>query len=72
MRTIKLANVTALQSGYFKTIRRFRTFVFFTAFALLGLNLHVAGQMDESGATAKKWAAAFRSLERALQAASIR
>ncbi len=53
-----------------QTMRKYRTVVFFAAFALFSINSHIASQMPDNEMAAKKWAAAYRSLERALSTAT--
>ena len=66
------SQITVL-SHFGSYIRRHAALVFFTAFVLFSINNYVAGQINASNTTltasAGKWTAAFRSLEKALGAA---
>ncbi len=53
-------------SSFQQTVRNYRALVFWMAFALFSINSHIASQMPDNEMAAKKWAAAYRSLERAL------
>ncbi len=66
------SQITVL-SQFGQYVRRHAALVFFTAFVLFSVNNYVAGKMNASNTTltasAGKWTAAYRSLEKALGAA---